>query len=459
VVYCAIAALWAVVTSRGPRHAGAELATAAGGQAGSSSVERGRAGPPRFRDGPALSAPVEGERENDGLVGHWTFDDGTGSVAADSSGQGNHCLIRGPEGAQRWTEGPVDGALELTGEIWLECPRAGALAALSREVTIALWIRRTGSEGGVRALVSRPLEGGEEDRFRLGFRGERLWLRSMTAGTAAGGAPLLARHRWYHVAGTLSRDGTARVYVDGVEVGSKQVSGRPPIGGGASPLLIGAALQGSKVAHHLRGMVDDLVLYDRALSAAQIRGLADRGDPPEDPVAAVPAAEGEDGPGPPDDPAMPGAIAVEAESGTVSAPLQIRRDRGASGGRYIAVAPGINAKEAAPSAGQAVIPFAVPVAGSYRLWGRVSAPTPEADSFWIRLDGGPWLRWNALAPGAAWHWDLVRQDRAPQLSSFDLTAGNHTLIVAYREEGARLDRVLFSSDPAFAPTQTAARIP
>src|SRR5690349_16688012 len=46
------------------------------------------------------------------VVGYWKLDDGTGTVAADSSGQGNNgTLVNGPT----WTAGKVGGALQFDG--------------------------------------------------------------------------------------------------------------------------------------------------------------------------------------------------------------------------------------------------------------------------------------------------------------------------------------------------------
>ena len=58
-------------------------------------------------------------------------------------------------------------------------------------------------------------------------------------------------------------------------------------------------------------------------------------------------------------------------------------------------------------------------------------------------------------PRTTWHWDNVRNsDQGNQLVTFNLTAGNHTLEFAYREDGARLDRILVTNDPTFVPTGT-----
>jgi hypothetical protein len=95
----------------------------------------------------------------------------------------------------------------------------------------------------------------------------------------------------------------------------------------------------------------------------------------------------------------------------------------------------------------------VPSAGTYKLWGRVIAPSKEDDSFWVRVDGGPWVDWNDITPGGAWHWATVTNDASSDAVVLaDLAGGAHTLSVAYREDGTRLDRVLITNDLTLVPT-------
>jgi len=143
-------------------------------------------------------------------------------------------------------------------------------------MTIALWIKRTGTKGHVRALVTRQFAQDGRDHFNLGFRGESLCLRNAVKGTAAGSKAQLSRGRWYHVAGTFSADGTARVFIDGTEAGSKHDDSRPPLGGGKNPMLVGAAFNRADtfVSERMKGVIDELVIYDRALGENEIRALA-----------------------------------------------------------------------------------------------------------------------------------------------------------------------------------------
>jgi hypothetical protein len=145
----------------------------------------------------------------------------------------------------------------------------------------------------------------------------------------------------------------------------------------------------------------------------------------------------------------PSYLYREAESGTIGAPLRILNDKSASGGKYLTVAAGKNSLDVPPSNGRASYAFTVAAAGSYRLWGRVIAPTTADDSFWVRIDGGNWVKWSSVALGASWHWDQVRDGdhgNAPVVA-----AGSHTVQVAYREDGTQLDRLLLTDDASFVP--------
>jgi hypothetical protein len=67
------------------------------------------------------------------------------------------------------------------------------------------------------------------------------------------------------------------------------------------------------------------------------------------------------------------------------------------------------------------------------------------------MDAGTWTNWNNIPLGATWHWDDVH---GTATMMYSLAAGSHTLTFAYREDGAKLDRVLVTNDLAFTPTGT-----
>jgi cysteine-rich repeat protein len=145
----------------------------------------------------------------------------------------------------------------------------------------------------------------------------------------------------------------------------------------------------------------------------------------------------------------------EAESGVISAPLQKVADMSASGGQYVQVIPGNNSTAAAPMSGFANFAFSVGSGGTYRVFGKFTAPTTSDDSFWVRMDGGPWVQWNDIFVrngAAAWKWDEVHDTVGGNaLVRYPLMPGSHTLTIAYREDGAKLDQILITNDLALVP--------
>jgi hypothetical protein len=148
---------------------------------------------------------------------------------------------------------------------------------------------------------------------------------------------------------------------------------------------------------------------------------------------------------------------IEAESGrnfaagSISSPFIIADDPAASDSGYITVQAGKNSTTAVPTTGIASYKINVVNAGTYRIWGRVIAPTTQDDSFYVRMDGGAWISWNDMPFNSAWHWDRVHPPATTTPSSFSLAAGAHTLQVAYREDGAKLDVMVLTNDNNYSP--------
>ncbi|HET8656404.1 MAG TPA: M56 family metallopeptidase [Longimicrobiaceae bacterium] len=150
-------------------------------------------------------------------------------------------------------------------------------------------------------------------------------------------------------------------------------------------------------------------------------------------------------------PAQPVRVRLEAESAELVAPLVVREDSTASGGRFVEAEPGKESRKRAGS-GSARFRFTTPRAGLYALWARTIAPTRDEDSFWIRVNGGPWVRWNEIRRSRTWRWSTVHDtDRANRIAQFRLRAGVNTIELANREGGVRLDQLLVTDDPLYAP--------
>ncbi|MHC4510484.1 MAG: hypothetical protein ACYTAO_16275, partial [Planctomycetota bacterium] len=108
---------------------------------------------------------------------------------------------------------------------------------------------------------------------------------------------------------------------------------------------------------------------------------------------------------------------------------------------------------APPATGVATYNFTAQ-GGVYKILLRVII-TGGSNSFWVRIPGATnydpgthstgWIRFNGISDGAEWHWDEVHSDdHSQQVVNITLPAGQHTLEIARREDGALLDAIVIS---------------
>ena len=141
---------------------------------------------------------------------------------------------------------------------------------------------------------------------------------------------------------------------------------------------------------------------------------------------------------------------LEAESGSLTAPMAIGSDSQASSGAYVWIPEGTGNVLNGPSqaVGSVAYTFSVPVAGNYVVWGRLIDNL--GNSFYVSRDSGPYALWDT-AGGSTWGWDLVNNRDGADPVVYSLGAGQHTLVIKHREDGAKLDRILITNDRAYVP--------
>jgi hypothetical protein len=210
-----------------------------------------------------------------GLIGYWRFDEPAGSrVARDGSGNGMDCTLRELDPASDWVPGVTGKAIRINGHGWLDCSNVQGLSGVSRELTVAAWVYMYRLKPDLASIVAWQKGTGQDYEFFLGMSGENLLLASAVWARLEWKMPSIVG-RWVHLAGTRSADGTRRLYFDGVEVAHK---GRRPdlLNPGVGPLIVGGrakTVEPLVVRQRLDGAIDDLLIYDRALSAEEIAGL------------------------------------------------------------------------------------------------------------------------------------------------------------------------------------------
>jgi len=200
-------------------------------------------------------------------IGFWKFDEGAGETAADSSGSGlEGNLLGGPN----WVDGQVGKALEFDGvDDYVEVPGISTPPIL----TFACWFKKTGSgNGGVPRIHS---SGGNPWALEFGIGNSHQpnqlqFYLAFTDGSAAGWMPFFEPEEgvWYHTA--ISYDGTwVRTYVDRAEVYANDEWAGKEINTNIS--RIGGHDAGGDC---FQGVIDEVAMFDVALSDAEIARLA-----------------------------------------------------------------------------------------------------------------------------------------------------------------------------------------
>ena len=97
------------------------------------------------------------------LVGYWTFDEGSGTIAYDSSGNGLDGTLNGDH---QWVLGQVGGALEFDGDDSVEIPH-NPLLSITDEITITAWTYMNANASGEMAIVSKGGWGANDLPYEL----------------------------------------------------------------------------------------------------------------------------------------------------------------------------------------------------------------------------------------------------------------------------------------------------
>lgn len=241
--------------------------------------------------GPDTDDPSDGKASqiyygapiDSGLVGNWTFDSEwtSNTTAYDRSGSNNAgTLTNGPT----WTTGQLNGALSFDGaddSVNVGDPVSGVLDFGTGNFSISLWAKTT-DPTHFKMLISKHTVPGNPGASGVGYEIAvpntnptrlQFWYTDVatTASSAHGPAGSnLGDGNWHHVVVSIDRSigGIRRIYLD-TALGGTPASLPNSISNAAS-FRIGA---GSTSTLHANAMIDDVRIYNRALSASEIAEL------------------------------------------------------------------------------------------------------------------------------------------------------------------------------------------
>jgi len=220
-----------------------------------------------------------------GLAGWWPGDGQVVDIQGNNNGtlQGNTTFTTGKVG-QGFKFDPTDGSAD-----YVSIPDSPSHKPAN--ISVEAWVKFdaldtpgaffTGGQYIVFKKNSRPFdffEGYTLVKFR-DASGDRISFGIASAGGVqkfAASPPTIVAGQFYHVVGTYDFNGTSgtvKLYLNGVLGGS--ISADFPIDYGTRPLFIGGHPEGGTA--NLQGVVDEVSIYNRALSASEIQALYNAG--------------------------------------------------------------------------------------------------------------------------------------------------------------------------------------
>jgi len=204
------------------------------------------------------------------LVGWWTFDDGSGTMPLDSSD-----YRRDGEfvGSPQWDTGNKGGALRTSAGNYVVIPGyTGVLGPNPR--TCTAWIKTTTADGVI--IGWGLLSGGNKWIMRVNQVGGGGQLRCEVDAGYHYGTTRVNDDQWHHVAVVLEDDGSpditeVRLFVDGVlDADNSDLADEPINTIEAMDVTIGQNPH-NLATRSFDGLLDEVRVYDRALTEAEIR--------------------------------------------------------------------------------------------------------------------------------------------------------------------------------------------
>ncbi|MBI5196520.1 MAG: LamG domain-containing protein [Nitrospirae bacterium] len=222
-----------------------------------------------------MATTVFAEINQNGLVSYWNFNEGSGTTAYDSVGNNDGTIY-----GATWASGITGGALSFDGTVgndYVIVPNDSSLN-FTGGFTIQGWVNSTSTDGP-HVIVSKwnSEESDWSYVFKDGNTSDNLRIQTVDSESYPNsriqleGATNIPLGSWVNVATTYdTNDGTVRLYLNGIEDASINIGAGLPVNSGLTDFIIGAVFYSGAYRENFTGSIDELAIYNRALTPSEI---------------------------------------------------------------------------------------------------------------------------------------------------------------------------------------------
>ncbi|MHC4075402.1 MAG: LamG-like jellyroll fold domain-containing protein [Planctomycetota bacterium] len=209
------------------------------------------------------------------LISWWKFDEGQGNIAYDSTGTNDGTIY----GAQ-WTSGQIGNwAIDFDGvNDYIDTTSADLNLAGTDTITVSAWIFAEGQ--GAEGIIIGDYNKNNTHGWIVDFCADRRFRATnidFTKSRKRRSSPL-ELNTWHHVVAVIYPDNRyPEIYVDGLPDNNPFTSGSTPtqLYRGSGNVIIGR--QSTPAERYFNGAIDDVRIYDRALSLGEVQQLYQAG--------------------------------------------------------------------------------------------------------------------------------------------------------------------------------------
>jgi len=209
--------------------------------------------------------------EDPDLVGWWSFDDATQSIANDQSSNHLNAINKGAVPV----EGKMGKALEFDGTSVLQVDYQPLLDSFPKGITVMAWMKKD-TASYWNTIISREIGSGWSEYMGLAVHQNYALFSIDPDGTKyknVKDVTLIQPETWNHLAGTFDNE-TFKLYINGKLIKSESCKFSLQFQD-KNPLLIGANSnnQNQSLVDCFKGTLDEVRIYKRALTLAEINQL------------------------------------------------------------------------------------------------------------------------------------------------------------------------------------------